>query len=131
MKKEEKLLPDVKYELAMANWSARAIKKEGDAAANNAFLEAFLVHSRNIFQFLTLARQNGNQELLAKHYAAKWSPLTARKAMPTLQKFIPKMDDYLLNLSYNRLKSKPKWPVAKILKEVNSGWKKFEAVSAG
>lgn len=123
--KAKKLLGDVKYEIGMANLAAQSMTKKGTPQAINVLLESFLLHSKNMFEFFTLASSNGNRELIAKDYTNQWKPFIALHKMPITKKFIPKMDGYLLHLSYDRLKKKPLWPVGKMLKEINSNWKDF------
>ena len=124
--KTKKVFGDVQYEVNMVNATAKALSRKPKAGLKNVLLESFLIHSKNVFEFLTLPGQNGNKEILASHYSPDWSSVSAAKKMPVVSGFIPKMDDYLLHLSYNRLKTKPKWPVGKMLKEINGIWGKFQ-----
>lgn len=125
---QQRVFGDVKYEVNMMNATANALAKKAKAGLKNVLLESFLLHSKNIFEFLTLAKQNGNREILAVDYC-DWYPSVGLAGMPTVARFAPKIEDYLLHLSYNRLKKKPNWPVGKILKEVNGAWRKFEKVN--
>ena len=118
----------VLYEFSMLHATARLMQKPRlERAADRALLESFVIHMRNLLDFLYNTPKK--DDIAAEHFvpAATW-----RSARPQLSTVIrdarKRAPKEVAHLTYTRLSATDKdipWPVPGIVKEVSEAFNKF------
>ena len=128
----EKIAPRVWYEWATFNNSFKRVlesKKERDQDAVNAYLESFLIHARNLRDFLTRSRDDKGvkpNDVLAEDFfdSDGWS---CPDEPPYLKENRIRLNRSLAHLTYDRIQyqSNKGWNPQKIFHEVKELWTFF------
>ncbi len=110
------------YEWMMLNGCLVKIKdyENKDTVIYNALIEAFCVHLRNFIEFF---HRRDKRPFWADYLSGKTIPLKHK-----LDKYGGKINDLLSHLTYKRLnynELKKRWPVLKIVEEVNENMFQF------
>lgn len=115
----------VDYEYNMLKFSFEKLKTITESFERNIFLEAFLLHSRNLIDFLEASGQK--DDLLVTDFNGKnCQPLNVINL--NLDKELKqKINKHLHHLSKRRLKDKFLWDTQAIYDEIAKGMNKFYA----
>jgi len=116
----------VDYELSMLRSMAQRIRPTTETADDNAFLESFLTHYRNMMDFLYTVRcQHTKDDVLAGDYSSSWTP-PERPDLPDVRGRINKA---LSHITYNRETQPYKipWRVNDMLQLIDRDFRTFLA----
>ena len=104
---------------------AAALLAKANAARNqdlvNLFLEAFLLHARNIRDFL--AWSNNPNDVIASDYVGR--PVRVRMPLLRSRKVRERLNRRIAHLSYSRSRLGRHWNVAILLTEIDSAMSAF------
>ena len=115
---------DVAYELDMVR-KAAALVVQARAAGHqdlvNLFLEAFLLHARNLRDFL--AWSNNPNDVVASDFVGR--PVRVRMPLLRSRKVRDRLNKRIAHLSYSRSRLGRQWNVAVLLTEIDSAMDAF------
>jgi hypothetical protein len=148
---QEEIAPDVAYEWEMLSWTSETLCRETDgrvlseaaipfpavlsygtspdAQEASAMLEPFLLHARNVREFL-YCDSSRQDDVLAVHFFDKPSDWTAKR--PTLGNYLEsvrrRLNKAVAHLSYARLnyRSDEGWNVKQIKADLKKPWTAFK-----
>jgi len=123
-KHDKTILETIKYEESMLLFSADKLKSRIlDTYEKNIFLEAFLLHARNLIDFLEAFGQE--DDILITDFKGKDGKQMGRLILNLSEDLKKKINKHCHHLSKQRLKRKFRWNVEKIHKEISDKIKKF------
>jgi len=140
--KFQKSAEKIDYEINMINELGNCYKQFGSKEINDAILESFLLHVRNIYNFLTKKKDNKKyldrdgqpKEVLAIHYFendSKWKNKIERifryckENYSSKNEQLTQINDHLAHITYSRIHEKIKWDCESILNDVKNAWETF------
>ena len=126
----------------MINELGNCYKQFGSKEINDAILESFLLHVRNIYNFLTKKKDNKKyldkdgqpKEVLAIHYFendSKWKNKVDRifsyckKNYSSNNEQLTLIKDHMAHITYSRIHKKIEWDCKSILNDVKNAWEMF------
>lgn len=115
---------DLAHELEMARKAVEFLagaQAAGDQDQVNLFLEAFLLHARNIRDFL--AWSNNPNDVIAADFVGR--PVRVRMPLLRSRKVRERLNRRIAHLSYSRSRLGRHWNVVVLLAEIESGMGAF------
>ena len=121
---DKTMLEAIKYEKDMLLFSADKLRSRIlGVNETNIFLEAFLLHARNLIDFLEASGQE--DDILITDFKDKDGKRMSRLILNLSEDLKKKINKHCHHLSKQRLKRKFSWDVEKIRKEVSDKMQKF------
>lgn len=110
----------VSYEWDRLRFCAAVVSVADPGRFHDVFLEGFLLHYRNVLDFLSPRPSARGSDILASDFVegfvSKSAPVEYRGAI----------DKHLAHLSRERLTNKQEWPVSKMLDQIERSWTEFK-----
>ncbi len=125
----KEIVPRIIYEWTMLNETYSLRKKSRETFEHDAFLESFLIHARNLYDFLTKTRSEARKnDVVAEDFfdeGSQWNP-SARIGF--VEENRRRLDRSLAHLCYDRIdyQQQKRWVrMDKVLIEFQDAWDEF------
>lgn len=113
------------YELDMLNGFCKLwMLSPEDGYIQNALIEAFLIHARNLVDFLT-DKRNKKDDLTCSDFKDLNGTMIQKTRLEIPDKLIDKIHKHLAHLTKARIEEKPNWDLLLIRNKINQGAKIF------
>jgi hypothetical protein len=120
----DKLWKHVEYEIFMLHWAARAIRTQPKGLLQNAIIDSFLVHARNLDEFCYSSFLGGDK-VSPQHFDPQWprpiDGIVIPKHSRKLTDAILEINARTTHLLLDRVDADPdrEWPVETIVEEID------------
>ncbi len=128
---DEKLREGVKtlqYEIRHLHYAFRMIfKAKDDIYLKNIFIESFLIHWRNLIDFLYKSSKNKDDDILSIDYVndvKRWEEKRGKKTRYLIEEHND-VNKYLAHITYKRIEALKQWEFSQMLEELIRKFRMF------